>query len=167
MDAFKIFILAILSILKISHAQHVTTCDTTTVFDAAGQISYVNWPEDENSYTFCPYVFKAPVNHYLRAKISYNLAGISPSCSGNQYVAVSIDNMANWDGYTRMCGFVSQNDSVVVKSIGNELKLGISSSDYYQYVSISVEVMPLEQGKCDCSWSPRTRVANGKEILFY
>ncbi|KAG5679195.1 hypothetical protein PVAND_008782 [Polypedilum vanderplanki] len=157
----KIFLLIFLSILKTGFAQYFATCDGLTLFNTAGQVAYVNWPEEGISDTFCTYIFKAPINYYLRANISYYLAGTSPSCNYNQYVAVSIDNMPNWDGYNRFCGYRSNDDPLVVNSIANELKLGISSSYSDQFVSVSIEILPLEQGNCDCSWNPRRRIING------
>jgi hypothetical protein len=150
MVALNVFFLIFLSIFEASRAQLYTTCDSTTTYTGANQVSYISWPESGSQKTFCTYTFKAPVGFYLRASISYYLAGTGPSCSSNQYVAASIDNMPNWDGYTKFCGYKSGDDPIVVQSIGNELKLGVSSSDFSQYVDVVIEALPLEQGKCDC-----------------
>lgn len=139
-----------MSILKVLFAQDVAHCGSTTYFYGAGQTSNINWPESGNENTFCSYVFKTPVGFYLEAKISYYLDGTTPSCYSEQYVAVSIDNMANWAGYSRFCGYRSSADPVVIQSLGNELKFGISSSYSWQYVNIDVEVLPLQQEDCEC-----------------
>ncbi|KAG5679194.1 hypothetical protein PVAND_008781 [Polypedilum vanderplanki] len=154
-------IILILSIFKNSLAQHITKCDSTTTFTVANQVSTVNWPETGNRNTFCTYIFKAPHNHFFKASISYNLAGTAPACSNNQYVAVSIDNMPNWEGYTRLCGTVPKTSPQVFQSIANELKIGIASNDFTKYVNITIESLPVHQGNCDCSWNPKTRIING------
>jgi hypothetical protein len=146
----SLLIILILSICQNYHAQHITKCDTTTTFTAASQKSNVNWPEVGNTKTFCAYIFKAPVDHYIKASISYNLAGTSPSCLSDQYVGVSIDNMPNWEGFSKFCGLKAITAPTVVQSIGNELKLGVSSTDFKQYVNITIETVALAQGKCDC-----------------
>lgn len=150
MEVSKIFLLIFITLLKTAKSQHFTKCDTTTTFTAAGQVSYVSWPESGNYNSFCTYIFKAPVDHYIRASVSYYLDGVTPSCEYGEYVAISIDNMPNWEGYSRFCGYRAYNDSIVFESIGNEFKLGVSSGDFTKYVGVSIEVLPRLQGKCDC-----------------
>ncbi|KAG5679197.1 hypothetical protein PVAND_008784 [Polypedilum vanderplanki] len=158
MVAMITFVLIFLGIFKISFSQ-VTLCGQTTNINF-GQTLTINWPESNNQNTWCGYIIKSPPDTYIRATLTINMQGTEPGCSANQYVAVSIDNMPNWDGYSIFCGTKSP---FVVSSIGNEIKFGINANDFSQRVQIQLQVIRLQQGDCQCSWNPSTRIVNGQD----
>lgn len=144
------FLLALFVSIESSLAQlHYTSCGMTTTFSAHSQVTNIKWPES-NTKTNCVYIFKAPIDHYINATFYYTLAGTESACSAGQYVGVSLDNMPNWDGYTRLCGTRTVANSVTFKSIGNEFKVAISSTTLTGSVNVVLTSHKLEQGKCDC-----------------
>lgn len=150
MDPQNLKIFLAISIANFALIQgQVTTCGSTTTFTAANQVSKINWPDTQQSS--CTYIFKAPADHYMVAKLSYNLAGTETACAQNQYVIVSRDNMLNWNSYNgKYCGYRSSTNALSIKSIGNELKVGIYSADFTRTVNVVVTVYPLSTGNCDC-----------------
>ncbi|KAG5679196.1 hypothetical protein PVAND_008783 [Polypedilum vanderplanki] len=154
----KVFCAHLLGIFKIPLPKLLYVDKTTNL--NVGQSSTINWPEANNRNGWCTYVIKSPPDTYIRATLTINMKGTEPSCSANQYVAVSIDNMPNWDGIRTFCGV---RNGLVINSIGNEIKFGINANDFSQRVQIQLQVIRLQQGDCQCSWNPSTRIVNGQD----
>jgi hypothetical protein len=141
MAAMKTFLLIFMSLVAISSAQ---LCGSTTRL-TAGQSLNINWP-GSNTQSSCVFVITAPTDYYLKATFTINMRGTPPNCN-TDYLAVSPDNMANWAGASYFCGAKS---GLVIKSIGNELKIGVTATTLAQSVQVVVQVVKSANGDCQC-----------------